>query len=154
MIEICINKTKICIINVCVYNAKVQRFLTFFSNEKCFFRQCLKQSKKKVIQIAYWLVYNVLCKSKIQWGYIDFFSCVSVSSLQTNNPTIQHYSRFSLGLWSQAMHSFTHSIYSSYLFILVCFLFSNVILKFSEECYKWKISGSSSLYECPWTCKF
>ena len=46
MIQICINKTKICIINVCVYNAKVQIFLTFFSNEKCFFRQCLKQSKK------------------------------------------------------------------------------------------------------------
>ena len=73
-----INKTKVCIFNTCVYNAKVQRFLTFFSDEKCFFRQCLKQSKKKVIQIAYWLVYNVLCKSKIQWGYIDFFFlCVS-----------------------------------------------------------------------------
>ena len=110
MIQICINKTKICIINVCVYNAKVQRFLTFFSNEKCFFRQCLKQSKKKSFKLHIGQCITYCAKAKYNEATQIFFSCVSVSSLQTNNPTtFRHYARFHLRLWFQAMHSLLDS---------------------------------------------
>ena len=72
---------------ICVFFEKVQRFLTFFSNEKQFFRQCLKQSRKKSFKLHIGQCITYCAKAKYNEAtQIFFLVCQSVCC----KLTIQH----------------------------------------------------------------